>query len=585
MGAVLTTPSPTPPIPVRLPRPLSRRRLPLFALLVGIGVGQAVGAVGLALLVQRVFDELVTGTTPVTQGRVLALGAGLVAVVALAAAMRWAERVAAERLGQDYVVEVRAQLFDHLIRVPARALSSRNRGSLLLGFVGDLSALRSWVSLGLARLLVAGVAVALAVVSLAFIDWRIALALAVTLASGGLLVLAASPRLLATARTARRRRARLTGEVTERLSHVGVLQASGQERRERKRVGKHSEKVSEAMVDRARAAGVLRAIAEGTGGLATVAVVLVGAYQVRSGATTPGAVVGAVAIVGLLTGHLRDLGRVAEYAAGARVGREAVRRFLLLPTLPEPADAPALVPGQGRLELHDVCLGAALHDVTLSAEPGQTVAVVGPNGAGKSTLVALAGRLVDADAGRVLLDGQDLADYSIRSVRGAIGVAGPDLPLLRGSVDRNVRYRLPRASDEQVARVAALCGLDALVEALPDGWRSDVGDGGSLLSAGQRARVTVARAVLGEPAVLLLDEAEAHLDETAAGLVDRVLAAHAGTAIVVTHRRALVERADVVWCLVDGRVCEVGPPAQLLVGDGPTARLFGHATAALEVHA
>ena len=138
-------------------------------------------------------------------------------------------------------------------------------------------------------------------------------------------------------------------------------------------------------------------------------------------------------------------------------------------------------------------------------------------------------------------------------------------------------YRLPRAPAAELQRVAALCGLDELVADLPDGWRSDVGEGGSRLSAGQRARVAVARAVLGEPPLLLLDEAEAHLDETAAALVDRVLAAHTGTALVVTHRRALVERADVVWCLVDGQVVEVGAPEALLAGDGPTAQLFGRA--------
>ena len=562
-----------------MPRPLSRERLPTFALLVGVGVGQALGAVGLALLVQRAFDELVAGAGPVSGGRVLALVAGLLVAVALAAGMRWAERVAAERLGQHYVVELRALLFDHLTRVPARELGERSRGSLLLRFVGDLSALRSWVSLGLARLLVAGVAVGLAVLALAVIAPRLGLAVGVVLALGAGGLQAASPRMLRTARTARRRRARLTGEVTERLTHVGVLQASGQERRERKRVGRHSDRVSAAMMDKARAAGTARALAEGTSGLATAAVVLVGAFEVRTGSISAGTVVGALAVVGLLSGHLRDLGRVAEYAAGARVGREAVRRFLDFPVLPERDGALELVPGPGALDLEAIALGDVLTGITLRAAAGQTVAIVGPNGAGKSTLVAVATRQVDPDHGRVRLDGQELARCSVRSVRAAIGVSGPDLPLLRGSVDRNVRYRLPRATDQQVARVAELCGLDDLVAELPGGWRAEVGEVGARLSAGQRARLSVARALLGEPCLLVLDEAEAHLDQAAAGLVDRVLTAHTGTALVVTHRRELVERADVVWCLVDGRVAEVGPPDRLLSGSGPTARLFARAPA------
>lgn len=558
-----------------LARPLARSRLGLFGLLVVVGAGQAIGTVGAALLVQRAFDDLVIGVDPVRPGLVAALAVGLLAAVGLAAGMRWAERVVAERVGQHYVLEVRASLFGHLTRVPARELSRRNRGSMLLRFVGDLSALRLWVSLGLSRLLVAGIAVGLVVGALCVIDLALGTAVGAVLVTGALATWWTSPRLLDTARVARRHRAKLTGEVTERLSHVAVLQSAGQERRERRRVGKHSGRVSAAMVERAKAAGTARAVAEATAGLATVAVVLVGALGVRSGGTSPGTVVGAVAVVGLLAGYMRDLGRVAEYAAGARVARDAVRRFLQLPTLPDPPGLPPLTPGPGRLELEALGLGAALTGVCLRADPGQTVAIVGPNGAGKSTLVALAARLVDPDRGEVRLDGQELRTRSLSSVRAAVGIAGPDLPLLRGSVERNVRYRLPRATDEQVARVARLCGLDEFVAVLPGGWRADVGDGGGRLSAGQRARLTVARALLGEPVLLVLDEAEAHLDQEAAAVIDRVLDAHEGTALVVTHRRELVERCDVVWCLVAGGVAEVGPPGRLLAGDGPTARLFG----------
>lgn len=565
-----------------VPKPLARSRWPLFAGLVAIGIAQAVGAIGTGLLVQHAFDRLVSGVAPVTATVVLVLAGGLALTVGLTAVMRAQERVTAERLGQAYVLEVRSVLFRHLTRVPARDLGHKNRGSMLQKFVGDLSALRSWVSLGLARLLVAGIAVGLAVVALSFMNVMLGVSIAAVLALGALATYFTSARLLRTSREARKRRARLTGEVSERLSHVGVLQASGQERRERRRVGKHSNKVAAAMIDKARASGMTRAIAEGTAGLATVAALLVGAAEVRSGRATPGTVVAAATVAGLLAGHLRDLGRVAEYAAGAVVARDAVRRFLALPRLPDAAGLPDLGPAAGRLELDGVTLDGALVDVTVTAEPGQVVAVVGPNGAGKSTLVSVAARLVDPDRGTVRLDGQDIRACSLSSVRAAIGVAGPDLPLLRGSVGRNVRYRVPKADEAEVARVSALCGLEGLLDELPGGWKADVGEGGSRLSAGQRARLTVARAVLGRPPLLILDEAEAHLDRDAAGVVDRVLADHSGTALIVTHRRELAERADVVWCLHDGHLVEAGPPDELLAGSGPTARLLGYRREASE---
>lgn len=560
--------------PPPLARPLSRARLPLFGWLVVIGTGQAIGTVGTALLVEVAFDALFAGDQPARAGQVALLSSGLVAAVGLAAGMRAAERVGAERLGQHYVTQVRAQLFDHLTRVPARELGQRNRGSMLLRFVGDLSALRSWVSLGLARLLVAGIAIVLAITALAVINAGIGLVVAGVLLCGAVATWRINPRLLDSAKVARNRRAKLTGEVAERLSHVGVLQAAGQEHRERRRVGKYSRRVSVAMVDRARAAGAARGIAEGTAGLAAVAVLLLGSMEVRAGRATVGTVVGAMAVAGLIAGHLRDLGRVTEYAAGAKVAREAARRFLTLPTLSDPPGLPDLVPGPGRIDLEALGLGDALLGVTLRSQAGQTVAIVGRNGAGKSSLVSLVARLVDPDHGRVLLDGQDVRTCNLASVRAAVGVAGPDLPLLRGTVERNVRYRQPAASRDELDRVARLCGLDDLVGELPRGWQAEVGDGGSRLSAGQRARVAVARAALGRPSVLVLDEAEAHLDRKAADVVDQVLADHTGTALVVTHRRELVERADVVWCLDNGRVAEVGPPGVLLAADTRTARLF-----------
>lgn len=588
MGAAAASPGPSgePPGEVAtssapaVPKPLARSRLPLFARLVAIGIGQAIGAIGTGLLVQLAFDRLVSGVAPVSVNVVLALSAGLALAVGLTALMRAQERVTAERLGQAYVLEVRSTLFRHLTRVPARELGQKNRGSMLQKFVGDLSALRSWVSLGLARLLVAGIAIGLALIALSVINVVLGLAVAAVLALGGAATWFTNARLLRTSREARKRRARLTGEVSERLSHVGVLQASGQERRERRRVGKHSGKVATAMIAKARASGMARAIAEGTAGLAGVAALLVGAAEVRAGRATPGTVVAAATVAGLLAGHLRDLGRVAEYAAGARVAREAVHRFLALPRLPATAGLPELTVDGGRLELEAVSFGDVLAEVTVQAQPGQVVAIVGPNGAGKTTLMSVAARLVDPDHGTVWLDGQDIRACSLSSVRAAVGVAGPDLPLLRGSVSRNVRYRVPKADEAELARVAALCGLEELIDELPGGWRAEVGEGGSRLSAGQRARLTVARAVLGQPRLLILDEAEAHLDRDAAGVVDRVLADHGGTALVVTHRRELVERADVVWCLEAGRVVEVGTPGELLASRGLTARLFGPAAEA-----
>lgn len=197
-----------------------------------------------------------------------------------------------------------------------------------------------------------------------------------------------------------------------------------------------------------------------------------------------------------------------------------------------------------------------LEDVSAVAEPGSLVAVVGPNGAGKSTLIALAVRLLDPDGGVVRLDGQDLALHSQSSIRKAISMTGPDLPLLRGTVDENLRYRCPDAPPEELIRVIQMCSLNELLAELPDGGETRVVEGGRNLSAGQRQRIALARALVGEPPVLLLDEADANLDAKARELVDRIIQTQRGrsTVLIVSHRAEVLEWADAVWQLEGGRL-------------------------------
>lgn len=550
----------------RIPSPMGRGRTGRFLILIGIGVGQALAAIGFALLTERGFNAMlggVPGEPSAGAVNIPLLASGLLLCVLLSAWLRGAERTSSEKLGQHYVTEVRAKLFRHLTKVPARELGRKNRGDMLMKFVGDLSALRLWVARGLARLTVAGVAIVLALAALAFMNLALALAVGGVLLLGGVLTMAITPWMLRTAKVSRRRRSRLTGEVTERLTQVAVLQASGQERRESKRVGRHSEKVADAMVDQARASGAARAIAEGTAVAASAAALLVGGLEVMAGRATPGTIVAGVSVAGLLAGYLRDLGRVAEYAARAKVARAAVRRFLAIPPLPVKSDAPDIQVDYGLVDVRNVSLGEALTDVTVRAMPGQTVAIVGPNGAGKSTLTAVVARLIDPDEGSVYIDGQDVSAHSLRSVRQAVGISSPSMPLLSGSMRRNVTYRMPKVDPEELDRVSRLCGLDELAASLPDGWNTNVGPGGSNLSAGQQARISIARAALGRPKLLVLDEAEAHLDSENSRVVDRVLADHQGTALVVTHRHELMASTDLVWSLADGRVVEVATPDEL----------------------
>jgi len=555
------------------PRLLGGKRPRRLLLLVLNGIGQAVAAIGTALLVEATFNRIVAGTGAST--RELAPLAGGLTLAALAfGVLRARERVDAERLGQSYVHALRTTMYRRLSELSPRSLQTRSQGAVVLRFVGDLTAIGRWVSLGLSRLIVGVTFVVGALAALAFVSLALAGSVTVVLGLGAGVALLSARTLGSRSREARRRRARLAANVNEKVAAMGVTQVFGQTERERERVRRQSSKLRFAMVSRAQAIGRLRGLTEVTATMASVAVLMVGAREVAAGRATPGTIVAALAIVGLLVGPLRDLGRVTEYWTNARISMEKVHSFLATPNLLRISrDAPDLVAAEGRLAFVRVRLEGVLEDVTAVAEPGSLTAVVGPNGAGKSTLLALAARLLDPDEGAVLLDGQELALHSQSSIREAISMTGPDLPLLRGTVHDNLRYRNPDASPEELSRVIDLCSLAELLAELPEGAGTRVVEGGANLSAGQRQRIALARALVGDPRVLLLDEADANLDREARELVDRIVQTQRGrsTVLVVSHRPEILEWADVVWRIDGGRLT-VGDAAELTHAAAPNGR-------------
>ncbi len=562
---------------MRLPRLFTGVRLRLLVRLVSNGGAQSGATIGTALLVQAAFDRLITNPASGTLALLLGIGAGLLGMAAVIAWLRMRERIDAESLGQDYVCAVRVALFNRLTALAPRVIQRRSHGSTLLRFTGDLAALRQWVSLGLARLVVAGVTTAGALLALAIINRVLALTVAIVLATGAAISLVVGKRMQHAVREARRRRSHLAANAAEKIASMAVVQLFGQGRRER--LARQSQRLKAAMVARAAIMGRLRAVTEATTAIAAGGALIVGAGEVASGQATAGAVVAAMSVVALLVPPLRDLGRVHEYWHGARVSREKVKQLLATQTLTVPRQTVRPLPagGAGELEFRDVSINGALQNFSAVAGPRKLIAIVGPNGAGKSTLIALAAHLIDPDEGEVRVDGVDIATLRLRTLRRMVGMVSPDLPLLRGTIEKNLRYRCPHAPAQEIARATELCGIDSLIDELPQHAATRLTQGATNLSLGQRQRISLARAIVGNPRLLLLDEADANLDPAARLALERVLSAFSGTVLLVTHRPDQLARADVVWYLDKGRLQEKGDPQVLLRADGPTAKLYAGA--------
>lgn len=522
-----------------------KRRLTLLRL-IGNGLGQALAGLGGALALRQVFDHHMFGK----QQTAALWEVGLVLCVAalVGALLKWQERVDSERLGQGYARDIRLQLFDHLSRVSPRQLQRRRQGGLVLHFVGDMTALRQWASRGLARLWVAGMMALGVVAGLLYLNPRLAAIVVGILALGTCATWATGAAMEHRVRAARRRQGQLASNINEKLAHLPVIQAFGQRQNESRSIALQSRRLVQAMVSRARVAGLVMGIAALTASLASIGVVLGGALL--GGSASPGTVLAAITLVSLLATPLHQLGRIAELWRAARLSREKLRRVLQLGSPIVNAPAPRhLRPGPGRIRFENVSVDGALQAFSAIAEGGERVVVTGAHGSGKSTLLALVPRLIEPDHGRIVIDGRDISLLTLGSLRRAVSMVSSDLPLLRGSLDMNLRYRKPGASPSELQRMLTLCEVSDIVARLPRGLDTMLSEAAANLSYGERRRLMWARALLGDPRILLLDDVDTSLDPDSRQLLAGILRQYSGTVLMATQQPDLFGLHDAVWSL------------------------------------
>lgn len=526
-----------------------------------LGLGQAVTLVGFALLVILVADQVDAATLgPAadaawrrTLGH-LGVLAGLAVLYGLLRAWEFSQ---AEKVGYEVVRRVRMQMYAHLQGMTPVQVQGRSRGGLLLRFIGDLSMLRTWISRGLLAGLVALIVLVSTVVAMTVLNPRIGLTLIAVLSGAAAVSLLSGQVVRNATRTMRRRRSLLISNIDEQLHALPVVQVFGRSNGEYARLSRQNDSMNRSLYRVAELRGRLRGIGSGAALISVVAVLAVGLVELRRGTASVGVVVAALVMTRMLASAVRTLGLAHDYWHRGQVSRRKVIDYLRSSSRRlDPPELAALRVRLGGIRFCEVTVPGALSDVTLSAEPGQLVAVTGPTGAGKSTLLRLVARLAEPSAGTVLVDDQDLAETTPRSTFRKIGMVSPDLPLMRGTIRRNLTYSRPDVDDDEVQRVIHLTGLDALLGGLPHGLGTWVVEGGRNLSVGERLRIALGRALLGNPPILLLDEPTANLDPRSRADFRAVVARHHGTVLLVTHDPAEIAMADQVWTLDGGRVQE-----------------------------
>jgi ATP-binding cassette, subfamily B, bacterial len=527
MAAAPLASNPTPPAiaaaALGLPPLFEPPRRRLLLMLVGLGLLQAVLAAAAALGVRALFNMLGTASelsSLLDQGPlvpVLALGGGaMVAALATIVLRQWAGRLA-ESLGQQYVAAARLVLLEHLFKLPPRHHQRMRHGHLMARLTGDLGALHRWAGRTVAPLLAGIASFVLLAATLAWMAPWVAL--------GTLLVCLplvgwawrVSIRLERALRAERTQRWALAGQVGERLAEAAVVQANAQVGRELGRLRRRQRRLHDAAVLRARETALLKALPPAVGTLMLGMLAGWGSWQVASGAWSSGALAGLLTLLGLVLAPLRDFAMGLGGWRNWRVSCEKLTSFLRNAPLPAgaPQAGPAL-PNGCLLRLDAVIVAAGSAAVTAELRPRDTLAIQGSSGSGKSALLeAVAGLLVPM-AGRVMLDGMDTASVDLTSRSRRVALVAADLPLLRGSVAGNLRYRRKATAHDAMQRALVAAGVRALACGAALDLSDPVAEGGRNLPRVLRARLGLARALVDTPVLLLIDDFDELLEGDAA---------------------------------------------------------------------
>ncbi|OJZ63193.1 ABC transporter ATP-binding protein [Mycobacterium paraffinicum] len=552
------------------------RRLPA-----GVTKAQAVAAA--RARGDNTFADLLSGMSVVpgrgvdfgAVARTLALALGLYVVSAL---LIWAQARLLNVTVQRTMVALRSDVEDKIHRLPLSYFDGRQRGELLSRVTNDIDNVQSSLSMTISQLVTSILTIVAVLAMMLSISPLLAL---ITVATVPL-------SLVATRAIARRAQrlfvaqwtsiGRLNAHIEETYSGFTVVKTFGHRAAARQQFRDNNDEVYRASFGAQFFSGLVAPATSFIGNLGYVAVAVVGGLQVATGHITLG---GIQAFIQYVRQFNAPLSQVAGMYNTLQSGvASAERVFDLLdepeePPDPEPAPDGGDRPRAGRVEFQHVSFGyrpnaPVIRDLSMVAEPGSTVAIVGPTGAGKTTLVNLLMRFYDVDSGRILIDGVDITTVSRQSLRSGIGMVLQDTWLFDGTIAENIAYGRPEASPDEVVQAAKAAYVDRFVHTLPAGYETRVSGGGGNISAGEKQLITIARAFLARPRLLILDEATSSVDTRTEALIARAMSElrRDRTSFIIAHRLSTIRDADRIVVIEAGRIVEQGGHAELLARRG-----------------
>jgi ATP-binding cassette subfamily B protein len=544
-------------------------------------------AMGMTVLIPWLIGKAVNAIEDGNKPDLLPLALAIVGAGILRLGLTVVRRLVAGKVSLAVEFDLRQQFYAHLQRLDLGFFDGQQTGQLMSRATVDLQSIRFFLGYGLIFITQNLLTITLAAVVMIAINPLLAL-----------LALIPAPFVIITAtkysqisrpaqQEVQQRIAELTAEAEENVSGIRIVKAFAREEHQLHRFQRAVARVFDQSIYTTRIQAFFSPLIGLLPQIGIALVLLVGGREVINGSLSLGAFVAFYTYVGMLAGPMRSLGMALGMAQ--RAVASGNRMFEVLdrePAIQSPPGAPALPAGGGAVDLRGVTLrynggSPSLTNVDLAVEAGRTVALVGPSGSGKTSLVGLIARLYDPSEGTVLVDGADVRDVDVESLRSQIAFVADDSFLFTASVAENIAYARQEATTEEIEAAARRAQADGFIRELPDGYETRVGERGLTLSGGQRQRVAIARALLADPRILILDDATSSVDATTESAIKAGLReAMAGrTTFIIAHRLSTVSLADEIVVMDSGTIVDRGSHEELLEGCGFYREIAEHGLA------
>jgi ABC-type multidrug transport system fused ATPase/permease subunit len=544
-------------------------------------------AIGMSVLIPLLIAQAINAIKDHDKPDLLPLALAIVGAGALRLGLTVIRRLVAGKVSLAVEFDLRQTFYAHLQKLDLGFFDSHQTGQLMSRATVDLQSIRFFLGYGLVFITQSLLTIVLASIVMLAINPLLAL---LALAPAPFVVYAAS-RYNRVSRPAlqevQQRIAELTAEAEENVSGIRIVKAFAREEHQLHRFQRAVARVFDQSIYSTRLQAFFSPLIGFLPQVGIALVLLVGGRQVISGSLSLGGFVAFYTYVGMLAGPMRMLGVAMGMAQRAIASGN--RMFEIIdrePSIQSAPDAPPLPVGGGKVELRGVTLSydgsaPALSGVDLRVEAGKTIALVGPSGAGKTSMVGLIARLYDPSEGSVLVDGADIRTVDVGSLRSQIAFVADDSFLFTASVAENIAYARQEATLEEIEAAARRAQADGFIRELPDGYGTRVGERGLTLSGGQRQRIAIARALLADPRILILDDATSSVDATTEEAIKSGLgeAMVGRTTFIIAHRLSTVSLADEVVVLDRGRIVDRGTHEELLAGCGFYREIADHGLA------